>query len=221
MTFLSTQTFDDNGEVRVFTGLDRKATLKDFDKDTGVGTAQIASTAKTESYTAEDAIPFGNALGAEAHVLTEGEVFWGVSTPPIRHIAEENRSGLRISNAMANIATHSKRGFGNTVIYNPVFAEAIEQAKTALKTIKVPQPGPNFEEDPEDVELVDQEVPYFEDPDAIAWIEHANAPDDKVLVLYRGTDDTDQPLIWVEGTGLIMNSKMAAVETYGKFTKVT
>ena len=221
MTFLSTQTFDENGEVHGLSKIEREFTLEEQHQATGIAKGKIKSKFKTEPYTADDAIAFGNIAGAEAHVLTEGEVFWGLSAPPIRHIAEHNRSAQRISNAMANIATKSGRGAGNTVVYNPAFAEAIEQAKVATKTVKVPQPGPNIENDPEDFEMVEQEVPYFQDPDSIAWIEHDLAPEDKVLVLYRGTEDSDQPLIYVEGAGLILNNKLSAVDGYGKFTKVT
>jgi len=221
MTFLSTQNFDENGEVHGLSKVEREITLSEERQPNGLVKGKMKNKFKTEPYTAADAIAFGNVAGAEAHVLTEGEVFWGLSAPPIRHIKEEYRSAQRISNAMANIATKTGRGAGNTVVYHPDFAEAIEQAKVALKTVKVPQPGPNHENDPNDVEMVEQEVPYFQDPDSIDWIEHTGAPEDKVLVMYRGTEDSDQPLIYVEGAGLILNDKLSAVDGYGKFTKVT
>lgn len=221
MTFLSVQTFNDDGVVEALSQIEKTFTAEEAQQPNGLVRGKIHNEFKTETYSAEDAIAFPDTLGAEAFVLTECEVFWPNSAPPIRHVTPESRAAHRIALAMSNIATKSKRGAGNTVIYNPAMAEDIEQAKTAIKTTMEWQPGPNYENNKNDMVQVTVSKPYFSNPEEIDWIEHENAPEDKVLVLYRGKEAVDQPLIYVEGTGLILNSRFADVGGYGKFTKIT
>lgn len=223
MTFIPQQTFDEDGAVQLLKTIERTFIAEADDDSTAdnVVKGKLKTNFKTEAYTADDAVSFQSLEDAEAYALTEGNVFWGMSAPPIRHIEQKNQSGQRISNAMSNIATKTKRHGGNTVVYHPDFAEAIAEAKVATKIVKQPIPGPNYESDKSDVRFVDVDVPYFNDPDSIEWIEHSGAPKDKVLVMYRGTEDSDQPLVYVDGAGLILNNRHTTVEYYGKFTKVT
>jgi hypothetical protein len=73
---------------------------------------------------------------------------------------------------------------------------------------------------PETEEMMDVEKAYFPGG-PLNVIEHDLAPDDSVLVLYRGEDDEDQPLIYVDiWDGLLLNSEAADVETYGKFVRI-
>ena len=66
--------------------------------------------------------------------------------------------------------------------------------------------------------MIDVQIPYF--PNEPELFEDDLMNPDQVLVIYRGQDDSDQPLIYVEGEGLLMNNKLALVEDYGKFIDI-
>ena len=66
--------------------------------------------------------------------------------------------------------------------------------------------------------MIDVQIPYF--PTEPELFEDDLMNPDQVLVIYRGQDDGDQPLIYVEGEGLLMNNKVALVEDYGKFVDI-
>lgn len=52
------------------------------------------------------------------------------------------------------------------------------------------------------------------------YIASDNCPEERILVMYRGTADVDQPVIFVEDTGIVLNSVFADSRTYGKFVKI-
>jgi len=221
MTFLSQQSFDVDGKIQV---VKKKRKILEEAEQQKDGTIKGKARVKFEygELTREDLDPNfagSNLAAAEAYVLEEGNIFWGMSTPPLNHIKPEAQLAHRISNARAKIANFSKRGMGNTVIFHPRVLDRIEEAKVAIKVTEVAQPGPNYENDPDDIVMVEQEKPYFGE-DEVEFIPHEMAPEDKVLVMYRGTGDDDQPLIYVEGEGLVLNNSVADVETYGKFVRI-
>lgn len=215
MTFLSEQSFDVDGKIKTIKKK-RKIMKMDTVEEQEDGSIKGKAEVKFEygELTRDDLTPVGNLLAAEVYVLEEGNVFWGASTPPLNHIDESSRLAHRIGNAAANIANFSKRGMGNTVIFHPSVIDRIEEAKVAQKEVKVPV-DPT---DP-DTEMKTEYKPYFQEGQ-VEFIEHDAAPEDKVLVIYRGPGDDDQPLIYVEGEGLVMNNTVADVETYGKFVRI-
>jgi hypothetical protein len=67
--------------------------------------------------------------------------------------------------------------------------------------------------------MIEVQKPYFGD-DTPTIFEDELVDDDVLLVLYRGQSDEDQPLIYVDGAGLLMNNHVAKVENYGKFVRI-
>lgn len=210
MTFLSTQSFDENGEISVFK---KKRNILESVEASDDGSLKGTARVKIEKdvLTKEDVVMAGNLRAAEAHVLEEGNVFWGMSTPPLNHVDRESWLAHRISMAAANIAGGSTRGMGNTVVCHPDVREKVDACWDKIKTVNRFNPLIN--------DTMEVEEPYFP-AGPLEIIENDMAPDDSVLVLYRGVDDGDQPLIYVEGEGLLFNNKVAAVENYGKFVRI-
>jgi hypothetical protein len=210
MTFLSEQSFDEDGNIKTF--IKKKNTAESVaTQDDGSVKAQVRVKFEYGNLTAEDITPIGNLCGAESLVLTQGDIFWGMSTPPLNHIAEECRLAHRVGMAAANIGDKSKRGQGNTIVCHPTVRDKVDAMFDKIKTVQ------KYDEATEDMQ--DVEVPYFPNG-PLTVFEHDLAPDDSVLVLYRGDSDEDQPLIYVEGHGLVTNSKVVAVEHYGKFVRI-
>lgn len=210
MTFLSNQSFDDEGKINVI--VKRRRILESGEVDPKTGTLKGKARIKFDygSLTKANVIPFGNELAAEVFVLEEGEVFWGMSTPPLNHVDKDCHLAHRISLAASNIAGASKCGAGNTIVCHPSLAARVNQCFDKVKTVD--QFNPKTEE------LEEVQKPYFIEP--LEVIEHDLAPDNAVLVIYRGQEDGDQPLIYVDGEGLIVNNEVAPVETYGKFVRM-
>lgn len=211
MSFIPVKNFDENGEFKVIKK--RRKILKEGEvQEDGTikGKAEVKleyGTLTRENLNAE----VGNLAAAETLVLEEFEIFWPYSTPPLNHVDPESHLAHRISMAAANIGENSKRGRGNTVICHPTLREKVDNCWDKLKTVK--------QYDPTVDDMVEVKKPYFEEP--LEVIEHDAAPEDSVLVLYRGEDDTDQPLIYIESEGLLLNNAIADVEHYGKFVRVT
>jgi hypothetical protein len=210
MTFLSEQSFDEDGNIKTF--IKKGHDTESFDIQTsGLAKAQVRVKFKYGNLTADDITPIGNLCGAESLVLTEGEVFWGMSTPPLNHIAENCRLAHRVGMAAANIGGHSTRGVGNTIVCHSTVRDKVDAMFDKMKIVQ------KFDEATDDMQ--DVEVPYFPNG-PLTVFEHDLAPEDSVLVIYRGETDEDQPLIYVEGAGLVTNSKVVAVEHYGKFVQI-
>jgi hypothetical protein len=207
MTFLSEQSFDENGVIKVV--VKKSRVLESGEVKDGVLTGKARVKFKYEELTRDDVLPMGNRLAAEVHVLEEGEVFWGISTPPLNHVPKDSHFAHRISLAQSNINSNGGRGRGNTIICHPSVTVRVRACFDKLKTIQQMTATK---------EMVDVQVPYFQNEPEI--IEHDLAAENSVLVIYRGSNDSDQPLIYVEGEGLLMNDKISAIETYGKFVRV-
>jgi hypothetical protein len=210
MTFLSQQSFDADGNINTIIKRRKVFESGEVQED---GSIKGKATVKFDygSLTVEDMIPTGNLCGAEVLALTEGEVFWGMSTPPLNHIDEDSRLAHRVAIAAAWIGEAAKRGTGNTVVCHPSVRDKIDLMWDKMKTIQ--------KYDEESDEMKDVEVPYFGNGE-LEVFEHDLAPDDSVLVIYRGEDPADQPLIYVEGEGLVTNNKIVAVMNYGKFVRI-
>jgi hypothetical protein len=206
MTFLSEQQFDEHGNIEVF--VKKRKILETYDQQAD-GTVKGQARIKFEygNCTRDDVLVVGNLAAAEAMVLDEGVVFPCYGSPPLNHIDADSRLAHLISMAAANIGTFSKRGNGNTIVCHPSLTETVRDCFTKIKTIQ------QYDEESED--MIDVEAPYFASEPEI--IETALASNEQVLVLYRGTDDSDQPLIYVHGEGLLLNNKIAEVHYYGKF----
>jgi hypothetical protein len=210
MTFLSEQSFDEDGNIKTFIKKGHTAESADVQADGSVK-AQVRVKFEYGNLTAEDITPIGNLCGAECLVLTHGDIFLGMSTPPLNHVAEECRFAHRVGMAAANIGERSKRGTGNTIVCHPSTRDQVDAMFDKMKIVQ------KYDEATDDMQ--DVEVPYFPNG-PLTVFEHDLAPDDSVLVIYRGESDEDQPLIYVEGHGLVTNSKVVAVEHYGKFVRI-
>lgn len=207
MTFLSEQSFDEDGVIKVV--VSKRKILESGEVKDGILTGKARVKFKYEELTRDDVIPMGNRLAAEVHVLEEGEVFWAISTPPLNHVPKDSHFAHRISLAQSNINSNGGRGRGNTIICHPSVTEQVRACFDKQKTIE----QMNAAE-----QMVEVQIPYFQNEPEI--IEHDLASDESVLVLYRGERDSDQALIYVDGEGLLMNDKLAAIETYGKFVRI-
>lgn len=211
MTFLSEQTFDADGNIKTIkkksTGIE-KGSLHEAN---GKLKAKAKITIEYGALTREDLTPMGNLMGAEAVVMTEGEVFNTMGTPPLNHIAEDARLAHRISTAIANIGVTSTRGSGNTIVCHPSLRDQVDACFDKMKDIE--------QFDPETEDMMTVQKPYFANG-PLQVFETNVAPDDSVLVLYRGEGDDDQPLIYVEGEGLVMNNSLVSVDKYGKFVRI-
>jgi hypothetical protein len=211
MTFLSKQSFDADGKIKTIKSK-RKILETVESTEEGILKGQARVKFEYDELTRDDLTPVDSLESAEALVLEEGEVFWSMGTPPLNHIAPEDRAAHRISTAAASIADRTKRGPGNTVICHPSNTAIVEDCWERTKTVDQYLPGM---ETP-----IKVAAPYFPNG-PLTVFEDARAPEDKVLVIYRGADDDDQPLIYVEGEGLIKNSKVVDVENYGRFVRLT
>jgi hypothetical protein len=209
MTFISTQEFDADGNINVI--VKRRQILETSEAQSD-GTVKGQARIKFEhgALTRDDLVPIGNLRGAEAMALEEGNIFWGYSSPPINHINADSKLAHIIGMASANVGTFSKRGNANTIVCHPSLTASVRDCFTKIKTIS------QYDEASED--MIDVEVPYFKTEPNV--IENDMADTDKVLVLYCGEEAGDQALIYVEGEGLLKNSKVAAVEHYGKFVRI-
>jgi hypothetical protein len=210
MTFLSTQNFDENGTIKTI--IKKRKILETGEVIDG----KIKGTAKIKieygELTRDDLIKTGNLRATEGYILEEGNVFWGMSTPPINHIAEDSRLAHRISTAAASVGAHSTRGVANTIVCHPTARPQVDACWDKLKTVK------QYDEASE--EMIDVEKPYFPNGEMTVY-EDVLAPEDKVLVLYKGEDQADQPFVYVDGEGLLLNNKLTDVENYGKFVRIT
>lgn len=208
MTFLSVQSFDENGEIPIVVKQRKILENGEVQEDGSIkGQARIKN--EYDNLTRDDLQPVGNLAAAESFVLEEGRVFWGSSRPPLNHIPSDCHLAHRISMASKAIGNKTRRGWGNTVICHPSLVDAVNQCWDKTKTVKI-----FIDEDNE----VEQEQPYFTEP--LTVIEHDFAPDDSVLVMYRGERDDDQPIIYVDGEGLLINNKLTAAENYGSFVRI-
>jgi hypothetical protein len=209
MTFISTQEFDADGNINVI--VKRRRILETSEaQDDGSVKGQARIKFEHGVLTRIDLVPIGNLRGAEAMALEEGNIFWGYSSPPINHIHADSKLAHMIGMASANVGTFSKRGNANTIVCHPTLTESVRDCFTKMKTIS------QYDEATQD--MIDVEVPYFKTEPNV--IENDMADTDKVLVLYCGEEAGDQALIYVEGEGLLKNSKVAAVEHYGKFVRI-
>lgn len=210
MTFLSEQSFDADGNIKTIIKKGKVFESGEVQDDGTIkGKARVEY--KYGELTVDDVTPIGNLCGAEVLALTEGEFFWGSSTPPLNHIEEDHRLAHRVGMASANISDRSKRGVGNTIVCHPDLREAIDAMWDKEKTVQ------KYDEETE--EMQDTQVPYFPNG-PMQVFEHDLAPDDSVLVIYRGEGPEDQPLIYVDGHGIVANNKVTDVENYGKFVKI-
>lgn len=211
MTFLSKQSFDNDGVIKVV-----KKKRKILESVTSQEGTKISGQAKVKyeygELTADNLVKVDSLRAAEGMVLTEGEVFWGMSTPPLNHIDPAAHFAHRISMAAANIGNMSGRGNGNTVVCHPSARDKVDQCWDKVKTVQ--------EFNPATEDMMDVQKAYFPNG-PLDVFEHDLAPEDSVLVLYRGESDDDQPLIYVDiWDGLLLNSEAADVETYGKFVRI-
>lgn len=209
MTFLSKQAFDDDGKIKVIV---KKRKILESGEQQDDGTIKGKARVKFEygELTRDDLVEVGNLRAAEVMAMEEGEIFWGYSCPPLNHIDDDCKLAHMISMAASNIATHSKRGFGNTIVCHPSIANDIRECFTKQKLVD--------QYDEESDGMVEVPVPYF--PNEPELFEDDLMNPEQVLVIYRGEDDGDQPLIYVEGEGLLMNNKITEVEHYGKFVDI-
>ena len=219
MTFLSTQTFDADGKIPVI--VKKRKILESVEStEDGKMTGKARIKYDYENLTRNELLPFPTLDSAEAFVLSEGEIFGSTSTPPLNHVEPDSRFAHRITNGMANISYASNRGRGNTIVCHPSVTEQVKAGFDKLKTIQqhMPLDGDEENKHPDNWELTDMQIPYF--PTEPEVIENEFAPDDAVLVLYRGTEDGDQPLIFIDGEGLLLNNKIAETYGYGKFVRI-
>lgn len=215
MTFLSTQSFDENGEIKVVEK--KRKVLETVDEeqtnlDQGVVTGKARVKFEYKKLTADDIKPFHNLVSAETHVLTPGALFGYLSSPPMNGLPEDQHAPYNIKRALANIATMTKGAFGNVVVYHPSNEKRIEEIKVAEREVEVPA-NPM---DPECEVMVKEKKPYFAEG-AVEFVPSEYIDDDVVLAFYRGIDDGDQPLIYVDGHGLLENNTRSEVRNYGKF----
>jgi hypothetical protein len=210
MTFLSEQNFDNDGVIKTII---KKRKILDSSETQDDGTIKGKARIKFEygEFTAADIVPQGNLRGAEGMVLTEGEVFWAMSCPPLNHVEVECRLAHRVCMAISNIGDNSQRGAGNTIVCHPSVREQVDAMFTQMKTVD--------QYDEETDSTIEVKRPYF-DGDIPSIFEDDLVDDDVLLVLYRGENDEDQPLIYVDGAGLLMNNHVAKVEHYGKFVRI-
>ena len=195
-SFLSKQSFNENGEIEVF--MKRRLILDQVDEEfesdpqnnmrpSIKGKARVKY--ETNALTKDDVMPFNSIEEAEEHVLEPFEVFDFISKPPLHDVPEEEKIFKHIHRAMANVASMSKRGFANTMVYHPSNQAFVDQVDEKLE----------------------------EDLDYIA---HDKMVENCVLVIYRGEEDIDQPLIYVEGHGLLVNNKLTDIINYGNFIRI-
>lgn len=212
MTFLSEQSFNSDGVIKTIIKR-RKILEMDTAQTQEDGTVKGKARIKFDygDLTVEDIVPQGNLRGAEAFVLTEGEVFWAMSCPPLNHIAEDTRLAHRVSMAISNIGSNSQRGAGNTIVCHPSCRAQVDAMFDKMKTVD------QYDEATDN--MIEVQKPYFGELTP-AIFEDELVDDDVLLVLYRGESDEDQPLIYVDGAGLLMNNHVAKVEHYGKFVRI-
>lgn len=193
MTFLSVQSFDENEQIHTLKSVKRTVDLDTVkSNEHGHSTVKMKVDFETEAFGRDNLIPARNEQEAEQYVF-ENEIFWNLSTPPMNHVPEELRLAENIRRAAGNVATNSGRGTGNTVVYNPAVEHQIETVKEVYETSPAA---------------------------SMTFVASDQAPTDRVLVLYRGTESEDQPLIYVPGEGLLLNNGFTEVENYGKYVKI-
>lgn len=144
---------------------------------------------KTEELNLDDVIPVASLDEAE-RMIFEDEIFPMLSMPPIDHIEKEDHLAHTINRACYNISNNNKRGVGNTIVFNPSISE---EMKSAMEN-----------------EMFQHNVECFPTP---------NCPEDEILVLYRGTEDSDHGIIFVDNkdkSGILLNSTFAPADTYGR-----
>ena len=111
------------------------------------------------------------------------------------------------------------RGQGNTIVYHPDMLPVLEDMEQRLhnKLLEQLKEAAKLLIDP----AAQQEEPELQKlSEHYNMIEHIDAPEDKVLVMYKGTDPADQPLIFIEDEGLLFNSVYAPYTHYGRYVKV-
>jgi len=211
MSFIPQQEFNEDGVIETI--VKKRKILESVEsQEDGKVTGKARVKIETGTLTAEDCQPYHSIEEAEGMILTECEIFWPMSRPPLNHIPESEHNAYRLSRAIANIGEMSKRGPGNTIIVYPELRAKVEAALEMQREVEQPNPF-DPEGEPQKVQM-----PYFDPKPRI--IEHEEAPDDTVLVIYMGEEENDQPLVWVEGYGLILNNKVTDVENYGKFVRI-
>lgn len=211
MTFLSTQTLDDNGKLKVV--VDKRKILESGEVKDGKLTGKARVKYEYGELDESEIRPFSSIEEAESFIMDEGELFWAMSTPPLNHIDDSAKLAHRMANARANIMASVKRNGIVTILYHPSVQNRIDEAKVAMREMESVNPM-----DPEGDMIVTQ-VPYFED-DFTEFVPHDGMPDDTVLVLFKGSADEDQGIIYVEGHGLALNDKVTDPENYGKFVRI-
>lgn len=208
MSFIIVTNFDENNEIKVFKKMNMD--LESYEKeDNGSFRGKVRVKHDYSSLKSDAAVPMTLAE-AERHVLEPFSVFWPYSNPPLNNIPPENHLAHRMAMAAANIGASTGRGIANTVVCHPSQREKVDACWDKTKMVD--------QYDPLTDDTVAVEKPYFpQGPFEI--FEHPNAPEDSVLVMYRGEDETDQPLYYVDGHGLLLNSEVIDVGRYGKFVK--
>jgi hypothetical protein len=208
MTFLSQQKFNEDGVIKIISK--RRRVLEDGKVEDGVLKGKARIVLEYGDLDRTMLVDVGDLEAAETFVLTEFEVFYGMSTPPLNQIDPENHFAHRISIAAASIGDSTKRAWGNTVVCHPERRAQVDDCWNKIKAIKI------YSE--EIADMIDGERPYFDEP--LKVYESENAPKDKVLVMYIGDDENDQPLIHVDGEGLLMNNTLVNVKEYGRFVRI-
>lgn len=212
MTFISKQSFDDDGKIEVFTKKD--LVFENFNTTTGSSTikGQARVRYKTGALGRDQVIPFDSIRSAEAHVLEDGAVFWTAGAPPLNHIESDSRLAHRISTVMSSIAMTSKRAATVAVVCHPSVRESVDQCWDKTKEMSRYLPD---QDDP--VKTIE---PYFPNG-PLEVFETDLAPEDRVLVLFKGENDQDQIVLYVEGEGLLVNTLIENYDSYGKFVRIS
>ena len=151
--------------------------------------------------------------------------FTFISMPPLLQVEPKHRLAHHISRTRANIAGNAKRGRANTIVHNAAMAvhipdihEGFEaEAEERREELRSYLEDPDITE--ESAKAVQKALMAIEIPEMF-FIESEHCPEDRVLILYRGEEQDDQPLFWVEGEGLVQNSKRSDVTHYGKFIRL-
>ena len=155
---------------------------------------------ETEDVAVDELMPASSVADAEKLVFEE-EIFSNLSMPPVRHVPPQLMFAYTIARACGNVNTRCGRGPANTLVYNPVIQPEVDELEKKM------------------AELTRLQISAEQ---KLNLVPTDNCPKDKVLVMYRGAEECDQPLIFVdngESSGLLLNNTFADAEDYGKIIK--
>ena len=199
-----------------------------------------------ENLTRENLIPFTNEDDALKYIFDKDTTpFHHISMPPLHNMTPDEQLCSHLNRTRGNIMNNSKAGKGNTIIYNPAlkakieslqeqfgvdFEKRVEKIKKDVQEIEAanekeledligPSKGKNFFEHKNNaIDILSKRANEME-PDSLTYIECPHINEDRIFVMYRAPADraTEQPMYWVEGEGLLLNSVRVPVEMYGKF----